>query len=331
LCHAPGGFGPGPIEGDELHSSCEATASGVTGKATFVKGILTLTTDAGGSPLTQESIPDSPPVNYVRSSIITNVGDVFIAVFNEQIANSDGSLTVNAFHMYMFGPTAVGESVGGQVICGLTPSAAAADTQAPYCSILDIEPMAPDNPTPKTPRVELLGVVDAGGLKSIDNIQSTNATVDVGNPDPSTAPYLHLSSGQTTPAFITATSKDDSQPMTWSFDATDMAGNVTHKSQCPTNSVIQGVPVDPANTTAGGGGGGGSGSGSGAGGGTSDTSGTDSAAGTSGSGSGAAGQLGKTGIEVLRLVLAGGGLVIAGSMVVTAARRRRRSASEDTI
>jgi len=162
--NSPGGVGPGPFEAGEVHSTCTANESGVSGSATFVNGNLWTSTEPGGEPKDQEAVPNSPPVNYTRSGIITNVGDVFSVVYNQQIHNSDGSLTVNAIHAYLMGPTAVGELVEGQVICGTAPHpAVAADTAGPSCSALDVEPVAPDNPAPKDPRVELIGVYDAGG------------------------------------------------------------------------------------------------------------------------------------------------------------------------
>ena len=225
---SPGGFGPGPVEGDELHASCKATATSVTGTVSIVNGILTKTTTPDGSPLLTEPIPASPAVNYTRSGVITNVGDVFTVVFNQQIVNADGSLTVNAFHMYLFGPTAVGESVGGQVTCGTTPSAIApSDTVNPTCGIPVAEPVAPDDPTPQVPRKELVGVFDAGGLQSITNIQAVNATVQIGDPSSAYA-YLKFTPGQTGPLAMTATRVDESQPMSWSFDATDVAGHTKH-------------------------------------------------------------------------------------------------------
>ena len=47
--------------------------------------------------------------------------DTFRYVFNEQIRNADGSITVNAAHQYVLGPTAVGELIIVQSRCG-TPS-----------------------------------------------------------------------------------------------------------------------------------------------------------------------------------------------------------------
>ena len=187
---------------------------------------------AGGAPLPNatEDIPAEPPVNYTKSGVISNVGDVFTVVFNEQIVHADGSLTVNAVHMYLFGPTAVGELVRGQATCGTTPSAATPkDDQPPTCGLLVVAPMGPEDPTPKVPRTELIGVFDTGGLKSISNIKVTNGEVDQGNPD-STEAYIKFTPGQTKPLPMTATRTNESEPMTWSFDATDEAGNTV---TCP--------------------------------------------------------------------------------------------------
>jgi hypothetical protein len=315
---SPGGVGPGPFEAAELHSTCTASESGATGSATFVNGNLWTSTESGGEPKDQEAVPDSPPVNYTRSGIITNVGDVFTVVYNEQVPNADGSLTVTAIHAYLFGPTAVGELVEGQVTCGTDPHpAVAADTEGPRCGPIDVEPVSPTDPTPKDPRVELIGVFDARGLQSITNIQSTNATVQVGDPN-SAEDYLKHVPGQTGPLPITATANGPG-PMTWSFDATDVAGNVTHSSQCPTLSERIGTGFTPTDEISTGGGGGDTTGG--------DTTGEDTTGGTggtsSGGGSGAAGQLGKTGMEVLRFVLTATALVVLGFVIVTVSRRRR--------
>lgn len=135
--------------------------------------------------------------------------------------------------LYLFGPTAVGEMVKGSVTCGTGASnAASKDSLPPTCGTLVIEPTAPDDPTPKVPRTELIGVFDARGLQAIKNVQVTNGKVDVGNP--TGLPYLQFTPGQTTPLAVTATRTPESEeadlPLTWSFDAVDKAGNTTH---CP--------------------------------------------------------------------------------------------------
>ena len=232
-CSSPGGFGPSPVEGDELHVTCTASPDGVTGSATFKNAVVATSTDADGDPVDTEPIPESPPANYTRSGVITNVGDVFTAVYNEQIVNADGSLTVNGVHMYLFGPTAVGEVVKGQVTCGTTPAGAAAeDAQPPTCGTLVVAPVSPTDPTPKAPRTELVGVFDTGGLQEIRDVKATNGTVQVG--EPTGLPHLKLAPGQTGPlavrAIRSAQAEAGNLPMAWSFEAVDKAGNAT---RCP--------------------------------------------------------------------------------------------------
>jgi hypothetical protein len=247
-CYSTGGFGPFPVQGDSVHVECTATQSAVTGSTTLSNATIAHATTPGGDPLpsSSENIPNNPPVNFTRSGVITNVGDVFAIVFNEQIVNSDGSLTVNGMHMYLFGPTAVGEMVRGQATCGTDGfKLSATDTTGPTCGVPIVEPNGPSDPTPKNPHTELVGVYDTGGLKSITNVQAPNGTVQPGvhpggpDHDISTTgdnpfPYLVFKVGQTTPLPVTAIRSAAAEnatpplPLIWSFDATDMANNVTH-------------------------------------------------------------------------------------------------------
>ncbi len=227
----PGGFGPMPVWGDSLHVECSATETSVSGSTSFTNSFIAKATDSDGEPLPSETeaIPANPPPNYTRSGVITNVGDVFTAVFNEQIINPDGSLTVNAVHMYLFGPVAVGDMVKGQVTCGTNPTTVSPnDTIAPHCGIPVVEPMGPDNPTPRVPRRELQGVFDAGGIQSVTNVHVVNGTVQVGTNPGSEHNYLRFVPGQKGPLALIATRSVESRPMTWSFDVTDMSGNSTH-------------------------------------------------------------------------------------------------------
>lgn len=233
-CVAPGGFGPSPVEGDELVVTCTATEAGATGSTTFRNTVHATSTTPEGAPKDTEAVPDTPPPNYTRSGVITNVGDVFTAVYNEQITNPDGSLTVNGVHMYLFGPTAVGEVIKGQATCGLTPARTPAkDTQPPVCGTLVVAPLGPQDPTPKTPRTELVGVFDTGGLEAIRDVKAANGTVQPGSPNGS--PYLRQTPGQTGPLAVTATRSAEAErgnlPLEWSFEAVDRAGNTT---RCPT-------------------------------------------------------------------------------------------------
>jgi hypothetical protein len=249
-CYHHGGFGPFPIEGDEMNVTCTASAEGTTGEVTIKNGSHAISTTAEGDPKEQERVPDKPPVNYVRSGVITNVGDVFTAVYNEHVYNDDGSLTVNGVHMYLFGPTAVGEAIKGQATCGRIPATPPKDTEPPACGTLVVAPVSPQDTTPKSPLTELVGVFDARGLQAIENIEVTNWTVELGTP--SGLPYLHFTPGQRGPLPVTATRTPEAEganlPMEWSFDAVDKAGNRVH---CPIARAPKTTAAPPSSDTAG--------------------------------------------------------------------------------
>jgi len=117
----PGGVGPGPVIADEAHSTCTARPDGTaTVSTTIVNGVLETSYDPNTQlAVTSEPIPLNPPVNYTRSGTIDHVGDRYRVVFNEQITHPDGSRTVNAVHLYLLGPTAVGDMVLGSSTCGV--------------------------------------------------------------------------------------------------------------------------------------------------------------------------------------------------------------------
>ncbi len=113
--------GPGPFLYQGVESSCTASESGVTGSTTITGGVLQTATDPNtGAPTASEDLPVNPPANFERTGTINHVGDSFRIVFNEQVTNPDGSLTVNGAHMYLLGPTAVGELIIAQSVCGVT-------------------------------------------------------------------------------------------------------------------------------------------------------------------------------------------------------------------
>ena len=118
-----------PFTASNLASTCTASGSGVSGSTTITGG--TLETDSGDDDPTN-SIPDHPPViivlpsnpapntTYMGHVHAGNTTDNFRYVFNEQIVNSDGSLTVNAAHQYFLGPIVTGDLIIGQSVCGVT-------------------------------------------------------------------------------------------------------------------------------------------------------------------------------------------------------------------
>jgi hypothetical protein len=125
----PRGIGPGPVIADAVSSTCTAQetdpgtgAVSVSGSTTVTAGILETKYDAMTQlPTVTEDVPANPPANYTRTGTIDHVGDSFRVVYNEQIVSPDGkSITVNAVHMTLLGPTAVGDMIIAQSVCGLT-------------------------------------------------------------------------------------------------------------------------------------------------------------------------------------------------------------------
>ncbi|HSH23812.1 MAG TPA: hypothetical protein VK975_07110, partial [Acidimicrobiales bacterium] len=113
--------GPGPFLYREITSGCTANEAGTTGSTTIVGGTLETKYDPDTQePVETEPVPVNPPANSTRTGTIDHVGDSYRIVFNEHVANPDGSLTVNAAHLYLLGPTAVGEMIIGQSVCGVT-------------------------------------------------------------------------------------------------------------------------------------------------------------------------------------------------------------------
>lgn len=138
------GLGPGPFTAASTRSTCTASESAVTGSVTIADGRLVTKTNAGtGAPETTVTVPGSPPPNDTYTGTLDHVGDSFRIVFNEQVANPDGSLTVNAAHLYLLGPTARGDLVIGQSVCGVTAAGApATTTTAPGAATTTTTPAA---------------------------------------------------------------------------------------------------------------------------------------------------------------------------------------------
>jgi hypothetical protein len=120
---------------DNVPSSCAASETAVSsGSTTITNG--TLQTDSGydangdgdytdgteHAPV-NVTLPTNPAPNTSYNGHIHVNGSIdnFRYVFNEQIRNPDGSLTVYAAHQRLLGPTAVGDLYIGKSECGVTP------------------------------------------------------------------------------------------------------------------------------------------------------------------------------------------------------------------
>ena len=110
--------GPQPFWARSVLATCTATAAMSTFNVQLNGAVVVTSTDQWGVPTGAVSVPRNPPVGFAVPFVINNVGDHGVVVFNERINNADGSTTLNAVHMYMQGPIAVGDMVIGQVRCG---------------------------------------------------------------------------------------------------------------------------------------------------------------------------------------------------------------------
>lgn len=104
-----------------IASKCTASDTGITGSVTLTGGRL-ITNDNNPDNDNDDTIvdlPASPAPNTSYDGKLNSVGDTYRVVLNEQ--TTDGAtITVNAVHTYLLGPTAVGDSIVGQVKCGLS-------------------------------------------------------------------------------------------------------------------------------------------------------------------------------------------------------------------
>ena len=106
-------MGAGPFTASSVRATCTAKKSGVVAATTVTKGVVVTATDADGNPTASETVPSHPPVNHTVTGV-NDIGDSFRAVFNEQAVDAEGTITVNAVHLYLLGPTAVGDVVIAQ-------------------------------------------------------------------------------------------------------------------------------------------------------------------------------------------------------------------------
>ncbi|HEX2699894.1 MAG TPA: Ig-like domain-containing protein, partial [Acidimicrobiales bacterium] len=113
---------PGP--NGQVRSTCTATRSGLTGSARVVGGRLVVHTDPSTGEATEEvAFPATwdPAPNTTYEGALDHVGDRWRIVFNEHVHGPD-SITVNAVHLYLLGPAAVGDMVIASSRCGIESS-----------------------------------------------------------------------------------------------------------------------------------------------------------------------------------------------------------------
>lgn len=143
----PGATGSEVFTADQLSSTCVASESGVTGSTTVVNGLVRTSEgnpDVEGDE-TYAAVPTNPPPGYTIPGVIEGVGDNFEYIFNEQVINPDGSITVYAAHLRLLGPTAVGDLYLGRVDCGVTVVATTTTTTSSSTTTTTRVPNAPND------------------------------------------------------------------------------------------------------------------------------------------------------------------------------------------
>ncbi|MCA1684240.1 MAG: Ig-like domain repeat protein, partial [Actinobacteria bacterium] len=111
---------------DSASTTCTANDTGpATASTTFTNGLLATATDNNQNPTTTVAIANRPAKNLTISGYFklgASDKESFTYIFNEQITNADGSLTVNAAHLKPTGQTAFGDVIFGQSVCGVKRS-----------------------------------------------------------------------------------------------------------------------------------------------------------------------------------------------------------------
>lgn len=113
--------GPTPLLFEKVTSTCTAKGSELVGSTTLAGQLATSIYVAPdpreGEPKDLVPFPPNPAPNTERTGEVNNIGDRFRVVYNEQTRDG-GVLTVNAVHLYLLGPVAMGDLVLAQSRCG---------------------------------------------------------------------------------------------------------------------------------------------------------------------------------------------------------------------
>lgn len=109
--------GPGPFTADEVSSECVADEEGFETGVTILNGVVE---GVEGSAVDVRENPD-PGTSF--EGVVegpNNSEDRFRIVFNEVVEDTDtDTVTVNAVHVFLLGPTATGDLIIGQSVCGI--------------------------------------------------------------------------------------------------------------------------------------------------------------------------------------------------------------------
>ena len=125
-----------------VESTCTSTETGSTGSTTLTEAVYTNGTDV-------RNLPASPAPNETIEGVQPDVNDSFRVIFNEQVATAT-SITVNAVHVQLLGPSAVGDIILGQSVCGVS-AAGTTPTTAPNGAVTTLPDGGGATPTTVCP------------------------------------------------------------------------------------------------------------------------------------------------------------------------------------
>ena len=153
-----------PLQAASISSTCTATESGVTGSTTVVNGTVVTNRDAG----TVAMVPQSPTPGFSISGV-NGAAATYRFVFNEQSTAADGTLTVNAVHLFFTGGPVTGDVILGQVVCDVTAVA------GPTTTVASTTTVAPT--TTAGPTTTVAPTSTTGGSTSTTTGGTTSTTV----------------------------------------------------------------------------------------------------------------------------------------------------------
>ncbi|HWG75152.1 MAG TPA: putative Ig domain-containing protein [Acidimicrobiales bacterium] len=110
-----------PLTATHIADTCTANGSTPSGSTTITGGTLADESVSGGTPF-NVAVPANPTPNQTFTGLNPSTNAPYKFVFNEQITNADGSLTVNAVHQTL-NATLAGTQIVGQVNCGASAAA----------------------------------------------------------------------------------------------------------------------------------------------------------------------------------------------------------------
>lgn len=109
-----------PFIAATVSSNCNTKENGTATASTTILAGRLVDTDANGDPTNERQVAVNPAPNTVETGVLAHVGDSWRVTFNEQIVTNGGkTIEVNAVHLELLGPIAVGNMWIGQSRCGV--------------------------------------------------------------------------------------------------------------------------------------------------------------------------------------------------------------------